>query len=254
MHLTFDQSADLARLFSLLHEEDEERTIRLKVGELLLRLTGSDYFASFVWDEASRRFARRLQIGMDEANLDRYDRHFQYRDPITPALKQRAAPTLVSAIMPRADFVRTEFFTDFLARDGLAYGVNMYCVDGERHVGDLRLWRASRRGDFDTDTVDLLALIRPALSRALAKARDRAGSPGVPSIRLSARQQAIAKLVAAGASDKEIGRLLGIAPTTVRSHVDQLKERLGVARRSAIGAALAEAGLAESGAAAAPRS
>ena len=75
----------------------------------------------------------------------------------------------------------------------------------------------------------------------------------MPAIRLSARQQAIAKLVAAGASDKEIGRLLGIAPTTVRSHVDQLKERLGVARRSAIGAALAEAGLTDGGTAAAPK-
>jgi acyl carrier protein len=56
--------------------------------------------------------------------------------------------------------VRTEFFNDFLYRDGLYWGVNLYAWDGDRNIGDMRIWRSRRRERFGADTLDLLELTK----------------------------------------------------------------------------------------------
>lgn len=235
LRLSFDQTKELSQLFAQLHAASTSQEARAAVGHALLKITRSDYFASFVWSEHSAAFRDCVQIGMSLDNLSRYDAYFQYRDPITFPLKARALPTCVSSVMAHRDLARTEFFTDFLQRDGLHYGINMYCVapDG-RHVGDVRIWRGRRSEDYDQDACEILSLVRPALTQALMQFAD----PAPPTPILSPREAEIARHVAAGASDKEIGRMLGLSPTTVRTHIKHLTAKLGVARRSAVGAAL----------------
>ncbi len=50
-------------------------------------------------------------------------------------------------------------------------------------------------------------------------------------IRLTPRQHEVARLIAAGRSNAEIARELGLSPRTVKMHVGSLRERLGVAHR-----------------------
>ena len=45
------------------------------------------------------------------------------------------------------------------------------------------------------------------------------------------RQRQIVELVAAGCSNEEVARLLGISPRTVKAHCDVLRQKLGVSRR-----------------------
>lgn len=58
------------------------------------------------------------------------------------------------------------------------------------------------------------------------------------SLGITAREREVLQLLAAGRSNKEIARHLGVSPNTVKTHVARLFAKLGVARRTeAIGLA-----------------
>ena len=59
MYVTAAESRVLARVFGLLSEDLAEHDVRLAVGEHLLELLGADYYASFVWQEATQTGSRR---------------------------------------------------------------------------------------------------------------------------------------------------------------------------------------------------
>ncbi|MDQ3894109.1 MAG: helix-turn-helix transcriptional regulator [Actinomycetota bacterium] len=55
--------------------------------------------------------------------------------------------------------------------------------------------------------------------------------------RFTKRQREVVELIAAGCSNDEIGRRLGISPRTAKAHCDVLRQKLGVGRRRQIPAA-----------------
>lgn len=48
------------------------------------------------------------------------------------------------------------------------------------------------------------------------------------------RQREVVELIAAGLSNEEVGRRLGISPRTAKAHSDALRQKLGVPRRRQI--------------------
>jgi DNA-binding CsgD family transcriptional regulator len=55
--------------------------------------------------------------------------------------------------------------------------------------------------------------------------------------RFTQRQREVVELIAAGCSNEEIGRRLGISPRTAKAHSDVLRQKLGVRKRRQIPAA-----------------
>ena len=51
------------------------------------------------------------------------------------------------------------------------------------------------------------------------------------------RQRQVVELIAAGYSNEEVGRALGISTRTAKAHTDVLRRKLGVSRRRQIPAA-----------------
>lgn len=223
----------LARIFGLLAEDCSELDIRSRIGSALLELLRADHFASFVWDDASQRFGRGIWIHMTEANLARYDAHFQYHDPITFALQARRHATAVSEVMPHRELVRTEFFNDFLARDGLHWGINLHAFDGAQALGDLRIWRGRQRREFEPRDKQLLDFIEPAFIAALRRGRAR-GPDNAAFARLSARERDVVRLVSLGLTDKQIARELAIGVASVRTYLQRISDKTGVQRRTGL--------------------
>lgn len=205
--------------------------LRLRVGALMLELLDAQHYASYVWNPAQQRFDQGVQLHMDDANLARYEQHYQFHDPITFELQRHRRAIRVTDVMPQQELQRTEFFNDFLARDGLHWGVNLYAWDGPRNIGDMRIWRDRRGENFSDEELQLLDLIGPALLRALQRCQPAA--PAVSRL-LSPREHEIALLACEGLSDKEIGRSLGISPTTVRTHLEHAFRKLEVSSRLAL--------------------
>jgi DNA-binding CsgD family transcriptional regulator len=216
----------------------------------MLDLLGAQHYASFVWNAAEQSFGSGVRINMGEDNIGRYERYFQFHDPITPQLQQHRRAVSVTQVMQQNELKRTEFFNDFLARDGLYWGVNLYAWTAQGNIGDMRIWRDKRRENFSRDDLDLLNFVQPALTAALQRCshgQPEAAAPETPAAPemgeadasspfalLSAREQDVARLLAVGLADKEIAQRLGISLTTVRTHIDHAFRKFNVNGRVAL--------------------
>jgi DNA-binding CsgD family transcriptional regulator len=217
----------VARLERLGPESDARSVVFTDV----IRLLRSDFGASYVWNAGKSRFDEAVSFNMDRSNLRRYEDWFQFRDPMTFELRARRSATLVDDVIPRDALTRTEFYNDFLARDGLHHGLNMFIFDGDRDLGDFRIWRAAGRPEFCERDVDLLDALEPHLRRALLRCSACTG--------LTPRESDVAALVARGCTDRDIARILGIGFGTVRTHITNAMSKTGCANRAELAAAIA---------------
>ena len=86
-----------------------------------------------------------------------------------------------------------------------------------------------RGPDFSERDRALLTLLRPHLQQAYLDAeRQRRGPP-----RLTSRQWELVRLVAAGNTNTQIARRLGLSEGTVRTHLQNIYARLNVSSRTA---------------------
>ena len=244
MNLSSRESGIVFRIMAELSHGHGSRQLRERVGPLLLRLLDAQFFASYVWSDRSATFEERVAVNMTDENLRTYESHYQFCDPITPILQRRRRATAVAEIISRRGLESTEFFNDFLARDGLHFGMNYYAYAGGLNIGDVRIWRARNREDFSRREVEILDAIGPAFTNAMRTALAREGHDhGVLLLldaldrvqarpKLTRREKEIAMAALLGKSDREIADECGIAYTTVRTHLRHVFEKLGVSGRN----------------------
>ena len=234
----------LRRVLELLAAELPPPELRRELGQPLLALLQADHYASYVWDEASRRFVDGVSLNMDAANIARYESTYQFCSPITARLQARRSPAIASEVYPYSRLMHSSYYADFLARDGLHWGIAMHLFAGPIALGDFRIWRGQRRHDFSQREKDLLGLLQPCLTRALGRTvGETRAAPAAQPHGLSEREVCVAGMVGSGLTDKEIARQLGISPATVRTYINRLFEKLGMRRRSSLGAWSHAAGL-----------
>lgn len=238
MYLTAKQTSLLGQIMQTLAEPHEEQEIREIMGDLVMQLLGAQYYASFVWQAPHQRFTQPIQINMDPMNLRAYESYYQFHDPITPLMQRYQVAVRSTDVLAQEALQKTEFFNDFLHRDGLYWGVNLYAWYQGHNLGDMRIWRDKRRENFSQDELRLLDMLQPAFVTALARAQrpkfNEAPGMSLLSQRLTHREQDTAKLVMLGLSDKEIARELNISTTTVRTHLDNAFRKVGVSSRAAL--------------------
>ena len=83
--------------------------------------------------------------------------------------------------------------------------------------------------DFSERDRALLVLLRPHLYQACLDAERRRH----PVPRFTPRQNELLRLLAAGHTNSQIARRLGISEGTVRTHLENIYDKLGVSSRTA---------------------
>jgi len=245
MYLSSRETSLVSDIFRVLADSLPERVMRQEVGIRMLDLLRADFLGSYVWDETKRIFVNRVSLNMSDENLSDYEKYYQYRDTVTPLLQNHRRAVRVSDVMPQQELVRTELFNDFLRRDGLHWGMDVFAWNGDTNIGDLRIWRARHRDDFSDRELAIAELIRPAFTTALLRARADAGlaiesapiSPAITDDVMSAltpREKQVVLLLVQGLLDKQIASQLGISYATVRTHVDRAFQKLNVGNRASL--------------------
>ncbi|MCP1757304.1 helix-turn-helix transcriptional regulator [Bradyrhizobium elkanii] len=196
----------------------------------LVQLLRADGGCSCTWLETNQRFGGSIYVGAAPDIPSLYDDWYQFRDPITSRLRAARRATIVDDVMDRRDLTRTEFYNDFLQRDALEWGINIYMFDQrDRDLGDFRIWRRHGKANFDDREKVLLDVMEPFIRSALL--RGRTHSDG-----LTAREREVTELISRGCTDRDIARVLGISFGTVRTHISRVLEKLGCANRAELAA------------------
>ena len=245
MNLSARKAKALFRIMEELSYGYDVDTLRETVGPLFLDLFDSQYFASYVWSDTEQKFHLPVSINMDPDNLAKYEGYFQFCDPITPVLQRRKNATAVSDVLNTRKLQKTEFYNDFLSKDGLHFGVNYYAYASGSNVGDLRIWRSKGKEDFSSRDIELLNAIGPAFTNAIKNAFCENADPlnskamllnSLENVSrqygLTVREREIAMSVVLGKPDKKIAEELFIEFTTVRTHLKNIFQKLGISSRS----------------------
>jgi DNA-binding CsgD family transcriptional regulator len=245
MHLSTVQTQALTQLMRLMADAADGDELRQRMALPLLDLLHADTYASMVWNGGRERFERVTWVNMSEDNLKSWDRHFRFVDPLTLPMMQRRRPTIATQVLPQSELARTEFFNDFLLRDRMYWGINAYFHDRENCVGDVRIWRQRGRGNFDANEVEILKMVEPAITAALARLACKDTAPAASDSecaeatlqregRLSPREAQVAWLVSCGCPDKEIQSRLGLEYPTVRFHLGNAFRKLRATNRATL--------------------
>ena len=245
MHLSTTQTKALADLMKLVADAADGDELRQRMALPLLDLLRADTYVSMVWNRGRQRFERVTAVNMSEENLRSWDSYFRFIDPLTFPMMQRRKPTVATQVMCQSDLSRTEFFNDFLQRDRMYWGVNVYFYEREQCVGDVRIWRNRERGNFDASEIDIMKMVEPAITAALARLGWKEAAPAheacecVEEIlqregRLSKREAQVAWLVSCGCPDKEIQSRLGLEYPTVRFHLGNAFRKLRATNRATL--------------------
>lgn len=246
MHLTTTQTRALGDVIRLLAEATDGDALREALALPMLELVGADQYVSMVWNAEAGRFERFTAMNMSADSLRHWDGYYRFIDPLTFPMMERRRPTVATQILRQPELAKTEFFNDFLRPEQMHWGINVYFYDRQACVGDFRIWRKRDRGNFESNELEIMRLIEPAIAAALGRlhwerrdapesaATERAEEVLQRTGRLSQREAEVAWLVACGCPDKQIARRLEVGYPTVRFHLANAFRKLQADNRAAL--------------------
>jgi DNA-binding CsgD family transcriptional regulator len=158
--------------------------------------------------------------------------YVEEQEPIPPWPQYMNRALRISEVMKRRQQQPRELWHDVARPGGQADGLWLWMqIPGDPVLRRIGLATSKRGGITDRDVlvVDLLA---PHLARIHSRAAERRRT-AMRSDGLTPREREILRLVAEGWTNREVARTLWISPNTVRTHLENVFEKLEVKTRAA---------------------
>lgn len=216
----------------------DDASRRLAVGRSLMALLDADVYVSCRLG-SNDNYTSPVWVNMSDADMRRYQEHFQFNDPLTPKMRAAGRAARVADIVDPLALRATEFHADFLSANALAEGMNYFPASPGPGTLDLRLWRTTGRDPFSPEEVALLQAGGDLIAQLLP--------PGAPVgtaciASLTARESDVAAAVARGLTDRQACRELGMSMGTLRTHLSRTFVKLEVRSRTGLATLLASEG------------
>jgi LuxR family quorum sensing-dependent transcriptional regulator len=185
-------------------------------GEVDLEVAERTVFYALAWPEAFRKFY--FETGVNR------------RDPLVEALRERCGPFTWSEL--QFDRKMTALGTkalQVLAAHGWTEGLVVPIARGDHRFGLVTMM--GPRGGIDPNEKSLLAMLSYCFHERLRNLVPKHGFAVSPA-GLTRREVDVLRLVARGATDRNVARSLRICPSTAHEHVENAKRKLRTSTRA----------------------
>jgi DNA-binding CsgD family transcriptional regulator len=204
------------------------------VVDLLTQLVPGEFAGYYEWNLPYEQcLAVELPFPTPRDVADARARHCS-RYPLSNLLFSSEARALkLSDFVSARELHRLDYFDLVLRPFGIEHQIRLWLAapQGRSHV--FYLSRRRSDGDFGERDRTLLELLRPFLN-ALHERSQLRGAVAPPSCDgLTERETEVLRWVARGKSNGQIAALLFVSPHTVRKHLENVYEKLGVHSRTA---------------------
>ncbi|MFS0576042.1 LuxR C-terminal-related transcriptional regulator [Sporosarcina sp. 179-K 3D1 HS] len=212
---------------------------RQKVVDCLFEVFG---YTNLFWllDEEGRLIDP-IFTNIEDQSMYEYFETFHTYDVLAP----RNIPTLVPTapilkikdVMCLEQFNKTEFALHFFNRFGYIDEMGIYIYDKSDLVGVIGLVRKQGEALFSQEDRNRLHFLVKSIEGAFHAASiiGREKSNPILEARLTKREQEIVELVRQGLLNKEIGETLTISVNTVKKHLQNVFQKMGVENRTELG-------------------
>jgi DNA-binding CsgD family transcriptional regulator len=148
----------------------------------------------------------------------------------------RATPDIalkLSDFLTRSQLRRNAWYNEMQRTEGVEHEIKLWLPAPKGMMRGFFLLRGPGSPDFDERDRGLLTILRPHLS-SIRERWERQRRPSA----LTDREIEVLELVAEGLTNREIAGRLVVSPTTIRTHLEHIFEKLGVHTRTAAVAAV----------------
>lgn len=234
MVVSYLSAADYERVLAIVAEASRGTAVEPLPGgvlEMVRALVGCDvaaYFEGAPWNRDSRRvWATPIATRWTDDERAVVDRR-RFDLPLYPSRGTLDRAVRISDAMSQRQYRNLEVYRLGGRRHDIEYSMDYWmCGSGGRVMG-LRFDDSAH--DFSDRTRDAVEVLGRHLRTVLARS-DR-GMDAAPLEGLTAREAQILALVARGRTNRQIGVALSISPLTVRKHLENAYQRMGVHTRA----------------------
>lgn len=172
-------------------------------------------------------------LGDDRRFISAYIHQFRACDPFHPRYFAKHPRSVFSTDEGAGGALqRRRYVQGFMEPMGVKYKAEVFVRDESGIIiGGLRLSRRESLGEFGPVEIAALEAMQPVIQTAFqaARSRDRATSA---QDHLTGREREVLDCMLAGMPNKVIGRNLGLALPTVKSHVRNILHKVGATSRT----------------------
>lgn len=181
-------------------------------------------------------------IGIDvpPGVLERYTKEYWQQDLIAMRYQLTRSTVLRESDHLSTTDMESSYVTDYLQGRHI---VNISFFNSEGFLGSLNLNRKKEQADFSDREVQILELIEPHITNRLSKWRVKADHSSSEMVfahdyDISAREGDVARCILRAMDNAHIADELGISPSTVKKHLENIFRKTGVSSRNELMALL----------------
>ena len=197
----------------------------------------SDYFGVQRWGiyllDNENCLASFDVVGVSDAFVERYEQIGRAVDPVLQYVLENHAPAHEELVLPIGTWKQSELYQRCCAEYDHEHIMTGPVVGNGQLIGTIHFARVGRTPAFNPHELASLGAVCTHLSACLAGLRKPASPPpDLLSLRLTPREVQIAKLVAKGLTNAEIGAELWITQNSVKQALKRMFRKLEVSART----------------------